>query len=204
MNIAVARRAMDGGSYCGDQTGIWPDDNGQHGAQPCVCCLVDGLGHGLHAKQAACKIIQYVARHRHDTPEQLFRGCDVAMRHERGGVMAVAWIEGDQLSYAAVGNIAGYLARHTDDGFRMEQLHMDRGMISGGFKRLNVQQRTLAAGDLLIMHSDGLHPFYHLAAWQPALNDPQHLATLLIEDQGKATDDACVLVYQHQGVSHDT
>jgi len=201
MNIAVERRAMDGGPYCGDQTGIWQDNSGQCATQ-CICCMVDGLGHGLHAKQAASKMIQYVADHRHDTPEQLFRGCDVAMRHERGGVMAVAWIEGDRLSYASVGNIAGCLVRHADGMCRLEHLNMDRGMISGGFRVLHVQQLTLVAGDLLIMHSDGVDPFYQLDRWQSALADPQSLAISLIEDQGTVTDDACVLVYQHPGAGN--
>jgi len=201
MNIAVECRAMDGAPYCGDQTGIWQDNSGQRAVQ-CICCMVDGLGHGLHARQAACKIIQYVADHRHETPEQLFRGCDAAMRHERGGVMAVAWVEGDRLSYASVGNIAGYLAHHAGDVWRLEHLNTDRGMISGGFRQLNVQRLTLAAGDLLIMHSDGLHPFYQMDGWLPALAGPQSLAISLIEDQGKATDDACVLVYQHPEAGH--
>ncbi|MFQ5346187.1 MAG: hypothetical protein ACE5DZ_09570, partial [Mariprofundus sp.] len=48
-----------------------------------------------------------------------------------------------------------------------------------------------------IMHSDGLHPFYNLVVWHPVLNNPQRLATALLEDQGKETDDACVLVYRH-------
>jgi len=189
--IATERRAMGGCPDCGDQLAFWADDD------RLVCCVVDGLGHGLHAKQAACNIIQYVANHRTESPEQLFRGCDEAMRHERGGVMAVAWIAGDQLTYASVGNITGYLVRHDDDIYRIEHLNMDRGMISGGFKKLNVQTLTLADGDLLLMHSDGLHPFYNLEVWQPVLDDPKRLAKALLEDQSKETDDACVLVYKH-------
>jgi len=186
---------MGGGPDCGDQLEFWQDN--QKEGERLTCCVVDGLGHGLHAKQAACNIIQYVANHRDETPEQLFRGCDEAMRHERGGVMAVAWIAGNQLTYAAVGNIAGYLARQGDGSYRIEHLNMDRGMISGGFKKLNVQQLTLADGDLLLMHSDGLHPFFNLEAWYPVLDDPKRLAQALIEDEAKETDDACVLVYRH-------
>ncbi|MFQ5346081.1 MAG: SpoIIE family protein phosphatase, partial [Mariprofundus sp.] len=164
--IAMQRRAMDGSPDCGDQLAVWEEKNGQNDRR-LICCVVDGLGHGIHAKEAACHIIQYVANHRDETPEQLFRGCDEAMRHERGGVMAVAWIDGNQLTYASVGNITGYLARQNDDNYRIEHLNMDRGMISGGFKKLNVQTLTLAEGDLLIMHSDGLHPFYNLVVWHP-------------------------------------
>jgi len=195
--IAIKRRAYPGETDCGDQLEYWQD------GRQLICCVVDGLGHGLHAKEAACKIIAYVANHRVETPEQLFRGCDAAMHHERGGVMAVAWIEGNQLRYASVGNIAGYLAHHGDDGYRIEQLNMDRGMISGGFKKLNVQALTMKKSDLLIMHSDGLAPLYNLEAWQPVLDEMERLAKALIEDQGKETDDACVLVYRHEGVMHD-
>jgi len=191
--IAAERRAMGGSPDCGDQFEYW--QNGQK----TICCVVDGLGHGLHAKEAACNIMQYVANHRTETPELLFRGCDDAMRHGRGGVMAVAWIEGNQLRYGSVGNITGYLVRQGDDGCRIEHLNMDRGMIGGGFKKLNMQTLTMADGDLLIMHSDGLHPFYNLEVWQPVLTNPQRLARALIEDQTKETDDACVLVYRHEG-----
>jgi len=202
--VAMQRRAMGGCPDCGDQLEFW-EEKSEHDHERLTCCVVDGLGHGTHAKEAACNIIQYVANHRTETPENLFRGCDEATRHERGGVMAVAWIEGNQLSYASVGNIAGYLARHDDDAYRIEHLNMDRGMIGGGFRKLNVQTLTLSDGDLLIMHSDGLHPFYSLEAWHPALDHPQRLAKTLIEDQGKQTDDACVLVYRHaEGTCHDT
>jgi len=197
--LAMQRRAMGGCPDCGDQLEYWQDNvAGNHNGGRLTCCVVDGLGHGLHAKEAACSILQYVANHRTETPEQLFRGCDEAMRHGRGAVMAVAWIEGNQLRYASVGNITGYLARHGDDGYRIEHLNMDRGMIGGGFKKLNVQTLSMADGDLLLMHSDGLHPFYNLEVWQPVLDHPQRLAKALIEDQGKETDDACVLVYCHQ------
>jgi len=189
--IAIEWRAMGGNPDCGDQVKYWEDDG------KLTCCVVDGLGHGLHAKQAACTIIHYVANHWHETPEALFRGCDKAMQHERGGVMAMAWIAGNQLTYVSVGNIAGYLARKGDASYCIKHLNMDRGMISGGFKKLNVQQLILADGDLLLMHSDGLHPFFNLETWYPVLDDPKRLAKALIEDQGKETDDACVLVYKH-------
>ncbi|MDX8411134.1 MAG: SpoIIE family protein phosphatase [Mariprofundaceae bacterium] len=198
MTIAIERLAMDGGPDCGDQLAFWKDHIGHDAGL--TGCVVDGLGHGLHAKKVALKIIQYVANHRSETPEKLFRGCDDAMRHERGGVMAVVWIKGDQLTYASVGNITGYLAHHNGGKYRIEHLNMDRGMIGGGFKKLNEQTLALAEGDLLIMHSDGLHPFFNLEAWHPVLDNPERLAKALLEDQGKETDDACVLVYRHKGI----
>jgi len=198
-NIALKGRAYPGEDACGDQLDYWQD------GERLTCCVVDGLGHGQHAKKSACHIVAFVEKHRLESPEILFTTCDESMRHERGGVMAVAWIKGDQLTYASVGNIAGYLV-HVDaeqGTHRVEQLNMDRGMISGGFKKLNVQDLTLTEGDLLIMHSDGLNSLYNLEPWQPVIGDSERLATMLLEDMGKETDDACVLVYRHVGGSDE-
>lgn len=192
--ISLNRRAYPGEVDCGDQLDWWQDGN------RLCCCVVDGLGHGPLAKAAGCEILQFVGKQRAASPEKLFTTCDKAMNKERGGVMAVAWIEGDQLTYASVGNIAGYLV-HVDveqETHRVEQLNMDRGMIGGGFKRLTVQRLTLTVGDLLIMHSDGVNPLYNLEPWQPVLDNCEMLGRVILEDQSKQTDDACVLIYHHQ------
>jgi len=197
--VAMKSLTYPGETDCGDQLDYWQDE------KRLSCCVVDGLGHGSDAKQAASNILQYVAAHRFETPEKLFRGCDAEMRHQRGGVAAVAWIESDCLTYAAVGNITGYLA-HIDiePGIhRLEHLNMDRGMISGGFRRLNVQVLRLTEGDLLIMHSDGLNEFFNLEPWQAFLDNSEKLAQALLGDQSKKTDDACVLVYRHGGTDDE-
>jgi len=193
--ISLKWRAYPGENDCGDQIDYWQDD------KQLICCVVDGLGHGMHAKDGACQIMDFVEKHRSQSPEQLFATCNQAMLHERGGVMAVAWIRDDQLTYASIGNITGYWVYiDAEQGIhRVEQLHMDRGMIGGGFKSLNIQTLTLTRGDLLIMHSDGLNPVYNLDPWQMILDDSEKLASMLLEDQGKETDDACVLVYRHDG-----
>jgi len=193
--ITLKWRVFPGEVDCGDQMACWEEDEGL------ICCVVDGLGHGSHAKNASDKIVDFVGLHRSQPPEILFSTCDQAMQRERGGVMAVAWIAGDQLTYASVGNITGYLVQvDTASGaHRVRQLHMDRGMIGGGFKTLNVQRLKVTKGDLVIMHSDGVNPVYSLDPWQMLLDDSERLATMLLEDQGKETDDACVLVYQHKG-----
>ncbi|MDQ6992590.1 MAG: SpoIIE family protein phosphatase [Mariprofundus sp.] len=191
--ISLKHRNYPGEKDCGDQLQYWQDE------KQLTCCVVDGLGHGSDAKEAACKIIHFVDSHRSDPPVKLFTACDQAMRHERAGVMAMAWIEDNLLTYAAAGNITGYLARENSEqgSYKLEQLNMDRGMIGGGFRKLNVQTLTLSEGDLLIMHSDGLNPFYHLEPWKTVANNSDKLAQMLLEDQSKGTDDACVLVYRH-------
>lgn len=193
--ISLKWRAYPGEKDCGDQLAYWED------GERLICCVVDGLGHGSHAKASSCKIVDWIDKHRSESPKRLFTTCDQHMRNERGGVMAVAWIEGNQLSYASVGNITGYLVHviAEQNTNKVKQLHMDRGMIGGGFRKLNVQTLTLSEGDLLIMHSDGLNPVYSLDPWRMALANVEKLASMLIEDQGKETDDVCVLVYQHQG-----
>jgi len=204
--IALKKRPFPGEQCCGDQLDYWQDEANGH--QCITCCVVDGLGHGTNAQDAACMIMDYVAQHRNEPAKKLFLGCDAAMSRNRGGVMAVAWIAGDQLTYASVGNITGYLIDgHTTKlgSHKVRQLHMDRGMIGGGFRRLSVQKLTLHEADLLIMHSDGVTPVFNLEPWLAPIGDNDKLATALLKDQGKSTDDACVLVYQHVGeTTHDT
>jgi len=111
-------------------------------------------------------------------------------------MMAVAWIQGNQISYASVDNITGYLVRvkPDQDDHKLEQLNMARGMISGSFRKLNVQTLTLSESDLLIMHSDGLTPTFNLDSWQEVLGDCDKLERSFLENQGKATA---------AGLSHD-
>jgi len=111
----------------------------------------------------------------------------------RGSVAAIAELDTDSqiVRYAGIGNIAGAVVGESER----------RAMVSLpgilGHQRRDIREFTypLAAGSLVILHSDGLTDRWNIANY-PGLvsHSPVLLAATLMRDAGKRRDDACVLV----------
>jgi hypothetical protein len=180
----------DGESECGDAWRL-ACDAGERAA----LILIDGLGHGAHAANAARKAADSFTSQPFDTPGRQLERAHQALAATRGAAVAcAAWSRTAELKYAGVGNIAG----------RVVAAHAARGLVSHngtlGFQIWRVQQfdYPFVNGALLIMHSDGLSARWDLDS-HPGLRErhPAVVAATLYRDHARARDDSTVVVAVH-------
>jgi hypothetical protein len=154
--------------------------------------VVDGLGHGLAAHEAALAGTGAFAARAFDEPVALMGAMHDAMAGTRGGAVAVAHyaVEQGSLRYAGIGNIAGTLL--TLDGSRGLASHP--GIVGVQPRRAQPFDFPDAKGKLLVMCSDGL-----LSRWNArdypglASRHPGVISALLHRDFNRGRDDVTVL-----------
>lgn len=182
MNIAGARRSLAGHDRCGDQFGWWRD------GPFWILCLIDGLGHGTEAAEAADAALAGAALALGVAPDGVLAQIDEAIRHTRGAAMAVVRIDPGtrELEFAGVGNIRGALF-----GMRVSRFEAEPGIVGAGGRCRSVIRATWADGDMLMLWTDGFGA--HLDLDQPSrrlLGLPQTLADRLLDRHATGRDDA--------------
>lgn len=189
MEVAVAKRPLPGLSFCGDDAKYWMDAKGV------LLCIVDGLGHGREAEEAAQAVISYVEVHRQERLEEILAGCDLAVRHTRGAAVGLARLDPlhMRLTYAGVGNTALLLWR----GSAIMRFASSNGIIGAGFRRVMPETVRLSAGTIGVMHTDGISNQIEPAKlrrlpWQ----DLQAFAQHLLDRFSLAGDDAAVITFR--------
>lgn len=155
--------------------------------------LCDALGHGPVAAVASQAVIAEFSGAPPLGPKAVLEYLHDRTRHTRGSVAAIAeWDAENQIvRYAGIGNVVGAVVGESER----------RAMVSLpgilGHQRREIREFTypLAAGALVILHSDGLTDRWNLANY-PGLvtRSPVVVAATLMRDAGKRRDDACVLV----------
>jgi len=179
-------RAMPGESDCGDGWRVAIDQ--AHAS----FMVVDGLGHGSLAAEAARHATDAFSAAAHGPPVSILEQSHQRMAGSRGGVGAVASLDIDsgRLAYAGVGNIAGSLHHNGSS----------KGLVSHN-GTLGVQTRRFQAFDfqwaldgILVMHSDGIRSRWSLAEY-PGLAQahPAIIAATLGRDFDRGRDDVTVL-----------
>ena len=176
---------MPGEVECGDAWHI-VSDNGR-----VAIMMIDGLGHGAFAAEAAQAGIDAFVQSPWAEPQQLMQLAGAAMSRTRGGAAACAQISGDKLSYSGIGNISGSLITHE----KSQGLVSHAGTLGMQVRRAQQFEHLRLPGALLVMHSDGLS-----ARWsfkdQPTVfaHHPAIVAALLYRDHARHRDDATVVV----------
>jgi anti-sigma regulatory factor (Ser/Thr protein kinase) len=185
--VGAVEIAKAGEQACGDAWAMHRD------AAQCTLFMVDGLGHGSEAALAANEAVSQFQRSRTEMPADIVQAVHLAMRHTRGGAVAVASIDfaASTVVYAGLGNIAALLATPGGQLRRMVSLNG-----TAGHNARKIQSFEYPCGDgLLIMHSDGIGSSWTLQAYPGfARLHPMLLAGLLMRDHSRGRDDATVVV----------
>jgi len=199
MQVAIAKRALNHDTYCGDECRYW-----QSGSK-LMLCVVDGLGHGEHAESAAKAAVQYVGHHLEESLDELFTGANQALRNTRGVAMGTAVIDEDAntLTYAGIGNTRAMIVGRSHDkdaDGRTIILSSNYGIVGGGYKTLSPETVPLLSGDLVILYTDGVQETLGVSRYDDTLRaDLQQLAESILNDWGRKADDAAVLVFRYEG-----
>jgi anti-sigma regulatory factor (Ser/Thr protein kinase) len=168
---------------CGDGWGF-----AISGGEACVL-VVDGLGHGPSANEAATACVEAWQAEPLADPVGLMAVLDDAMSGTRGGAVALARYENGLLRYAGIGNIAGSL--QTLEGSRGLASHP--GIVGVQARRPQPFDFPASAGKLLLMHSDGLQSRWSLRDYPGLVNrHPAVITAVLHRDFNRGRDDVTV------------
>jgi len=167
-----------------------------------LVAVIDGLGHGAEAADAADAAAVVLREHRAEAPDTLVRRCHEALRRTRGAVMTLARLELEpgaaRLSWTGVGNVEGRLLRAVPDPAhppgRAESAFIHSGVLGYSLPRVRLSSSRLAPGDLIVFATDGVKSgFLDDLAGGPAERSVQALADRLLAEHSRGTDDALVV-----------
>lgn len=177
--------ALEGELDCGDGWLLLEDSAG------ISVIIVDGLGHGTFAAEAAHAGIGAFAAAPFIAPRDIMTRANAAMSRTRGGAAAAARIMGDQVSYAGVGNISAAIV-----GAEKSQGLVSHNGTLGIHKRPSQQfEYRRPPGAVLVMHSDGVSARWELKSRPDLLaRHPAIIAASIYRDHGRGRDDATVVV----------
>ena len=166
-------------------------------ADRCIFVLVDGLGHGVGAADAAERAVASVQEHKTKTPAVIMEYAHDALRGTRGAALAVAVIcfSEQVLRYCGIGNISARII--TGDAPR--HLVSLNGIVGHAVHKISEFTYPWSSDSVLIMHSDGLMSRWDLAAYRGLLNrHPSLIAGILYRDFSRGRDDVTVLAAKQQ------
>lgn len=177
-----------GETLCGDGYIALP------GASRSLFAVVDGLGHGPDAAEAAEEALAVVRGASQETAGEIIGRTHDALKKTRGAAMSIAVADHDRktLTYAGVGNVTATVTT----GTVIRSLISQNGTLGAILPR-STQEFTypIERNSLLVMFSDGLTSKVSLSAYTGIQGrNPSLIAGLLYRDFTRKRDDATVLV----------
>ena len=158
-----------------------------------LLAVIDGLGHGPGAKQAANVAIDQLEEWTDEPLDEVLRGLHDALRSTRGAVIGAVIIDrtSGRFHYAGVGNIMVRVYGAPEPASPISA----NGTLGARLGQVRVWTYPWAEGATLIMASDGVSASWDMESYPGLIKQsPQLLAGILMRDYGRDTDDATVLV----------
>lgn len=185
-SIGVVSLAMRGELECGDGWGT------RAGVDRSFFMVVDGLGHGIFAAEAAREAERVLASSHSASAGNILRDFHDALRKTRGAAAAIAEISQERgtLTYAGIGNISGTVI----EGESRRGIASHNGTL--GHQMHKIQEFTVPwnQDSVLIMHSDGLGTKWDLNQYPGlASKHPSIVAAVLYRDFQRERDDVTVI-----------
>jgi serine phosphatase RsbU (regulator of sigma subunit) len=165
-----------------------------------LLAVVDGLGHGKEAAEAAAVAISTLQTYAQESIISMINHCHERLRGTRGVVMSLALFNANDgtLTWAGVGNVEGILVQIGHHSLpQYESLLLRSGVVGGELPRLFASTIAVARGDTLIFATDGVR-----AGFEGHLNwrqSPQQIADSILASHGRKDDDALVFVARYLG-----
>jgi anti-sigma regulatory factor (Ser/Thr protein kinase) len=187
IQIGVVSVPLRGEEVCGDGWGVRPSRDGT------LLMLVDGLGHGILASEAAREAERIFFTTKEQSLSGIVNDIHEALRKTRGAAAAVAKIDLEKglLTFVGVGNVgASIVARGSG---RNTASH--NGTLGQQMERLQEFTYPWNPESIFVMHSDGLISRWDLERYPGIWNKPPSvIAALLHRDFSRGRDDVTVLV----------
>jgi negative regulator of sigma-B (phosphoserine phosphatase) len=162
--------------------------------------LVDGLGHGPEAAEAARVAVRVLEAHADESVLALIGRCNQALRKTRGAVISLASfdVRDSCLTWIGIGNVDGVLLRARRRRERPNEGILTRGGVVGyQLPALRANAVPVEPRDVLVLATDGIQSAFTegLAAEDP----PQQMADSVLARHASGLDDAHVVVARFLG-----
>lgn len=193
---ASAMFTLPGQPECGDSHAIVTVPGGV------VAAVIDGIGHGREAaeaaQRAAASVLEHAAR---ESLVPLLKRCHAALGGTRGAVMNLAAFDAREgtLTWLGIGNVEGRLLLRTttQSGYVRQNLLLRPGVVGQRLPSLQTAVTRVQPGDMVIFATDGVAPDF---AENIRIDAPVgDIAQGIIARYGKRTDDALALVVRYLG-----
>ncbi|MGN6334625.1 SpoIIE family protein phosphatase [Mycobacterium sp.] len=166
--------------------------------------VVDGLGHGPAAAEAALRAVDAVTRASSERVEFLIELCHRVLAGTRGVAMTLARIDftTNTLTWAGIGNVTANLVAKAPTGIEIRSsARLTGGIVGYRIPEIRpAQVVSIRPGDLIVISTDGIAEDYldHIDFSASAVA----IAEGLLGKDAKETDDAMVLAARHRGVTN--
>jgi hypothetical protein len=154
--------------------------------------VIDGLGHGGIAAEAAQAAIEALNSCPTLPPAEAIHLCHKALHHTRGAAISIASIDvrHKAVRFAGIGNVECRLLGEE----REQRLVPFRGIVGGRIPTVREFQLPLDREWALLLHTDGVSARFDLSQPDLAVKELAHLPEELLARWGRLTDDATVVL----------
>ena len=187
LGLGVISLPVRGESACGDGWAM------RANADNIYLLVVDGLGHGIFAAEAAREAERVFEETESTTPGAMLLDCHDALKKTRGAAAAIAAINREKraLTFAGLGNISATLI----SGQGRRGLASHNGTLGHQMRRLQEFAFPWNEDSALIMYSDGLTSRWDLDRYPGIISKhPSIVAAALYRDFERERDDVTVMV----------
>jgi anti-sigma regulatory factor (Ser/Thr protein kinase) len=160
--------------------------------------VVDGLGHGTIASEAAHEAVKSVQACAQESLTEIMSATHNALRATRGAAMSIAVVDHERslVTYAGVGNVSATVG----NGASTRNMVSRNGTLGAVLPKVHEYTYPFEPGMMLLMYSDGLTSKCSLSGYPGIMSRPPGLiAGLLYRDFSRERDDATVLVASLKG-----
>ena len=187
LRVGVTQHSLHDDPACGD---VW--ELAIKGSRLSIL-MIDGLGHGPDAEDAAMAGARAFNREPFAGPDLLLEEIHHDMQGTRGGALAIAQFDStsEKLRFIGIGNIGATLIGEE----RPRGLASHPGIVGLQYRKVLEVEYPQCAGQLLIMYSDGLQSRWNLRDYQGLMyRHPAIIAAVLHRDYSRGRDDVTILV----------
>lgn len=180
----------EGEERSGDRAVFAPYEGGA------LVAVIDGLGHGDAAADAADVAADVLHEHAEDAPQALLERCHAALRKTRGAVMTLAWFDlrAGTMTWTGVGNVEARVVRA--DGARQDGPVVLGGVVGYQIPQVRMATVDLRPGDAVMFATDGVDADF--TATSALVLSAQQQAERILERHAKGTDDALAVVVRYR------
>ena len=193
IDVYGLKRSLSGGpDECGDAFFIRVHEGF------CFLGLIDGLGHGKPAHEAAAAAEEFLSAAYEGELTNTMRGLHDRLEGTRGAVAAICRLdlESGLLSYSGLGNISMKIY-----GENSKRLVSRDGILGYRIPSPRMGRIDMHPGDILIMSSDGVREHFNLLDFPDILRgNAENIAAGFMDKLGKKNDDASCIVMRY-GIS---
>lgn len=187
LEIGAVRAPRPGEVVCGDDWSFAVSEGRT------LLLVVDGLGHGAAALEAAEQAVKTFADSLRLQPAEQMDAIHSALRHTRGGVAAIAEVSAsrENLVFVGIGNISGSFWSGED----RRSMVSHPGTLGQELRKIQTFSYPWKRESLLILHSDGITARLDLRNHPGLIGRCASLiAAVLYRDYRRGRDDAVVTV----------